>query len=190
MDRICILDRSGSMSSCASDTIGGYNTFVNGQKTLGGTLSLYLFDHEIIESYKDKNIDDVEEMTSNTFVPRGSTSLFDAIGKVLTTHVCSSNTMIIILTDGLENSSKNYSKNAIKDLIKLNTKLGATFMYIGANQDAFQEGSGLGIDRNNIMEFDSSGRPESQSPFEAVTQCIRHRSTGDYSTPLTPSQQI
>ena len=73
--RVFLLDRSGSMDSCRSDTIGGYNSFVNSQKTLGGTMSLYLFDHELATVYENVPIENVEPLTLETFVPRGSTAI-------------------------------------------------------------------------------------------------------------------
>lgn len=181
MERIFLLDRSGSMDSCLNDTIGGFNSFIRDQKSLGGSLSLFLFDHELTTVFENKHIDEVEDLTTNTFVPRGSTSLFDAIGHVLTRKTSSKDTMVIILTDGYENSSKIYTKRAIKDIIEMNTKLGATIMYLGANQNAFEEGYSLGIRNENVLNFDICNTPQA---FESVSKCIRHRSTGDELTPI------
>lgn len=181
MNRIFILDRSGSMESCIDDTIGGFNSFVRDQKSLGGTLSLFLFDHELLKLYDNMDIYSVENLTNNTYVPHGSTALFDAIGSVLTTMELNDKTTVIILTDGCENSSVHYSKKAVKDLVDMNTKNGVTFLYLGANHDAFEEGESLGFKKQNVMNF---SQRETADAFHSASTCIRHRSTGDYNTPL------
>ncbi|NBX48957.1 VWA domain-containing protein, partial [bacterium] len=68
--RIFLLDRSGSMETIVDDTIGGYNSFIKSQKDLGGTMSLYLFDHELTEVYKDTPIADVQPLDHTTYNPR------------------------------------------------------------------------------------------------------------------------
>ena len=80
MNRIFLLDRSGSMESCWDDTIGGYNSFLTSQKPLGGTMSLIFFDHEYEKVYENKPIEEVENLTVDIYKPRGSTALLDAIG--------------------------------------------------------------------------------------------------------------
>ena len=126
MDRIFILDRSGSMEACRDDTIGGFNAFLREQQAEGGTLTLILFDHEYSVSYTNKPISDVEPLTINTFVPRGATALLDAIGKAIK-NTQSNVPTVVILTDGQENSSQEYTKAHIKDLIEQKTKDGWTF---------------------------------------------------------------
>ena len=158
--RCFILDRSGSMSNMIDDTIGGFNSFIESQKQLGGTMSLYLFDNEFDTVYEDTNIENVQVLTKQTFVPRGSTALHDAIGIVinkLSKTVVPENTSIkiIIMTDGFENASKKYTADHIKDLIEIHTKLGWDFMYIGANQDSILEASKLGINAEHTLDFDT-----------------------------------
>ena len=135
---IFLLDRSGSMESCRDDTIGGFNSFVKDQAALGGKLTLVQFDHEIITRYTDVELKDVVPLTTETFQPRGSTALLDAIGSIIKSQK-SENPLVIILTDGQENSSTKFTKAHIQDLIEQKTKDGWTFMYLGANQDAFAE---------------------------------------------------
>lgn len=168
MDRIFILDRSGSMESCRDDTIGGFNSFVNSQKAFGGTMTLIQFDHEYLESYRDKPIDEVVPLTTTTFEPRGSTALLDAIGKTIKNTKTDKPT-VIILTDGQENSSHRYTKSHIKDLIEQKTKDGWTFMYLGANQDAFAEAGSMGIAPAMTMNYDVRKTPEL---FEALSQVV------------------
>ena len=71
------------MESCWDDTIGGFNAFLREQQTMGGTLSLIQFDHEYLVSYPVTPIADVQPLTTETFQPRGSTALLDAIGRTI-----------------------------------------------------------------------------------------------------------
>lgn len=179
MNRIFLLDRSGSMDRFCDDTIGGFNTFVNSQKELGGTMSLVQFDHEYNVSYTDTPIDDVKPLTRETFVPRGSTALLDAIGRVIKDFTDPLPT-VIILTDGHENSSKKYTKSHIKDLIDQKTKDGWTFMYLGANQDAFAEADSIGISSNNTFQYDEARTPEVFNTLHATLS-----SQASVTSPLT-----
>lgn len=166
MERVFILDRSGSMDSCWDDTIGGYNAFISSQKELGGTMTLIQFDHEILESYKDVPIADVIPLTRDTYKPRGSTALLDAIGSVIKD---SPPKTVVILTDGFENASKTYTKAHIKDLITQKIKDGWDFVYLGANQDAFSEASQLGICPAATLNYDANKTPEA---FRNLSQAM------------------
>lgn len=178
MDRVCILDRSGSMHACRDDTIGGYNAFVEAQKDLGGRMTLYLFDDTVSTIYENRPIKEVEPLTVHTFVPRGSTALYDAIGYAITqTH---GKAIFIILTDGHENASTKYSSQAVKDMIHMKEAEGCEFLYLAAHEDAFDDASRIGISRRNAMEFDTHDSP---ATFHAIDQCVRARSTG-VDTPL------
>ena len=154
MERVFLLDRSGSMESCIDDTIEGFNTFVESQKEFGGTMTLCLFDHEFNTVYEKVPIDQVNPLTRDTYVPRGGTALHDAMGQVLKMNL-SDNVMVIILTDGEENSSSKYTAAHVKDLV--DTKPWK-FVYLGANQDAVLTAQGLGIQTS--MGYDTSKTPE------------------------------
>ena len=124
MDRVFLLDVSGSMESCWDDTIGGFNAFVNDQKATGGTLTLIQFDHEYQVTFERTKIEDVQPLTRATYKPRGSTALLDAIGRLIKEWKGSANPSVVILTDGLENASHKFTKAHIKDLIETKTKIG------------------------------------------------------------------
>jgi len=175
MDRIFILDRSGSMEACRDDTIGGFNAFLREQQAEGGTLTLILFDHEYSVSYTNKPISDVEPLTINTFVPRGATALLDAIGKAIK-NTQSNVPTVVILTDGQENSSQEYTKAHIKDLIEQKTKDGWTFVYLGANQDAFAEAGQLGIAPTATANFDTRRTPEA---FRALSAAMSSQASNN-----------
>ena len=176
MDRIFILDRSGSMETCRDDTIGGFNAFVDSQKQFGGTITLIQFDHEYNLVYANKPIADVEPMTRQTFVPRGSTALLDAIGRAI--KECKTQTIptVIILTDGYENASHTYTKAHIKDLITERQKEKWDFVYLGANQDAFAEAGSLGIAPCATLNYDGNKTPE---VFRTLSAAASARAAGE-----------
>lgn len=130
-DITILLDRTGSMASAVTDTIGGFNTFLQGQKAEPGRclLSLVQFDdidpQEII--HDAKAIAEVPELTGETFVPRGRTPLLDALGKAIVRtgqrlaalpETDRPNKVIfVILTDGQENASREYTRPQVFDMI-------------------------------------------------------------------------
>ena len=156
--RVFLLDRSGSMDICRTDTIEGYNTFVDAQKEQGGTMTLILFDHEINVVYENTPIADVKPLDEATFVPRGGTALLDAIGHVLKMDL-PEKTTVVVLTDGDENSSNDYTPAHIKDLIQVREKTdGWSFVYLGANQDTITNATNLGI--RTSVGFDTQRTPD------------------------------
>ena len=168
IDRVFLLDCSGSMESCWDDTIGGFNAFLNEQKATGGTLTLIQFDHEYQLTYERTNIGDVTSLSRETYKPRGSTALLDAIGRLIKDWKGSSNPSVAILTDGQENSSHKFTKAHIKDLIEQKTKDGWTFAYLGANQDAFAEASSIGIAPGCTMNYDATRTPDAMRVLSAA----------------------
>lgn len=168
MDRVFLLDRSGSMESCWDDTIGGFNAFINDQKAAGGTLTLIQFDHEYQVTCERNEIDDVTPLTRDTYKPRGSTALLDAIGRLIKGWKGTSKPSVVILTDGQENASRNFTKAHIKDLIEQKTKEGWTFAYLGANQDAFAEAGSIGIAPGCTMNYDANRTPDAMRVLSAA----------------------
>lgn len=167
---LCILDRSGSMASIKNDTIGGFNSFLKDQKEVEGNakITLIQFDgaYEIV--YQGVDIKEAPELNSNVFVPRGSTALLDAIGKTLTEQKAriqkeawADKVIVVILTDGEENSSTTYNFDTIKTLTQSAQNDEWSFIYLGANQDAFSVASSFGIDTksalNTISAYSATG---------------------------------
>ena len=163
MDRVFLLDRSGSMESCRQDTIDGFNAFIESQRQSGGTMTLCLFDDKFETVYEKTPIEDVPELTEDTFVPRGGTALLDAMGQVLKMDL-SDDAVIIILTDGDENSSRTYTSAHVKDLVNLKPW---KFVYLGANQDAVLAARNMGI--NTSLDYDVNRTPEL---FRALSQTV------------------
>lgn len=161
-----VLDRSGSMESVRTDTIGGFNAFLKTQKEAPGeaTLTLAQFDDQYEIVHNGKNIQDVPNLTAETFVPRGMTALLDAIGRTvnatgarlsaLTEDQRPGKVIFVILTDGQENKSSEFTKEKINEMIKHQKEAYQwDFVFLGANQDAIHAGTSLGINAGNAMTY-------------------------------------
>ena len=161
---VIIIDRSGSMHDLKQDVIGGYNTLIEEQKKIGKTLvTTVFFNHEIKFIHEGADIKDIKPIDGRSYQPSGCTALLDAIGDAigyikakhakLTEEELPENTIVSIMTDGLENASKEYSYSQIKRMIELQKKCGWTFIFQAANIDVEYESSRLGIDRDKTMKF-------------------------------------
>lgn len=158
-----ILDRSGSMASIKEDMEGALNTFIEDQKKVPGRcdVSLVQFDDVVENVFLHKPLYDVQKIV---LTPRNMTALYDAIGKTINTlgeyfkrlpeDQRPEKVLIVTITDGHENHSREFSHSQIKDMITHQTdKYGWQFTFIGANQDAIMTGTGLGVDRTKGLTF-------------------------------------
>ena len=166
---ICILDSSGSMANIMADSIGGFNTFLREQKALPdeATITVALFDDPNHYNLLYDNIDikKAEELSNKVWYPRGMTALYDAIGKTINTDKAKlarlgkeapSKVLVCVVTDGEENSSREYTLDGVKRLIKECEKEDWNFLYLAANQDAFKVGGGFGISVGNTYNYVAS----------------------------------
>lgn len=153
MDIVFLLDRSGSMSGCELDTIGGYNSYIKKEKNKNAKITTVLFDDKYEMITERENIEDIKELTTDKYFVRGSTALLDAIGKTISyfENKKTDKVMFIITTDGYENASIEYNKEKIKKLINKHDNW--EFMYIGADIDSYSEGESIGIKRSNISNY-------------------------------------
>ena len=178
-----ILDRSGSMITCQEDTIKGFNTFLNNQKEVSANgedtclVSLYQFDNEFSCTYEKKNITEAETLDEENFKPRGHTALYDAIGHTLAKLEYDGNkNIVVIITDGEDNSSIEYSAQTIRELVEQHKEKGTEFVFIGANQDVALTARNLNINVGSAIRFDVR-RPEN-SFNNLNTSISRSRRTG------------
>ncbi|WP_298519929.1 vWA domain-containing protein [uncultured Methanobrevibacter sp.] len=157
LDLIFLIDKSGSMYGSEKDTIGGFNSFIQKekQKDLSTNVTTILFDHEYDVLYKRKSIYEVEELTENEYQVRGSTALLDAIGKTITTldKEIDNKVLFVIMTDGMENSSIEFSKSQISNMINSHSW---EFLFIGADIDSYSEGRGIGIRKSRVANYEKS----------------------------------
>jgi uncharacterized protein YegL len=164
---IFLLDRSGSMSGLESDTIGGFNSFIKKQCSLGRIhLTTILFDdkYEILHNGVAAS---TVTLTEKEYYTRGSTALLDAIGKTIIdvgfrlSHLIESEypskVIFVITTDGLENSSKEYTYEKVKQMISRQKEVcNWEFIFMGANIDVAEESHKLGINPTMAFSYRSS----------------------------------
>lgn len=161
-----IVDKSGSMGTLADDAIGGYNAFIEEQRKFPGTAQLIttLFDTHI-NIGELENLEHCRLLNKENYQPNGYTALFDAVGKTVD-HIGSylnkldesdrpSKVIICVITDGDENSSHRFTLDDIKNKITHQENVyNWTFIFSGANIDAFSVGGALGIKAHNTVQYD------------------------------------
>lgn len=159
MDIIFIMDRSGSMTGFSEDTIGGFNSFIEKEKDkdINTYVTTILFDNDYEILYERKEINKVEKLTEKEYWPRGSTALLDAIGKTITSfeRKIDGKALVVIMTDGYENASVEFSKKQIKEMID---KHDWEFIYLGAEIDSYSEASQFGFSKSRIANYDRSAK--------------------------------
>jgi Mg-chelatase subunit ChlD len=161
---VAIIDRSGSMESVKSDAIGGFNNFLEEQKKLPGkaTFTLIQFDHEIELKYNGVDISEVQPYTVDTYIPRGTTALYDAIGRGIgeaSRRGANRKVIVAILTDGHENSSKEVTRQQVSDMISKYETEGWAFIFLAAGFsqfDAEHMAESIGIKSNHAMGMSRS----------------------------------
>lgn len=177
---VFIIDRSGSMAGMESDTVGGFNAMIERQKKLEGKVyvSTVLFDHETTVLHDRIDIHDVKPMTRQDYQVRGCTALMDAIGGAIhhignihryaRTEDVPEHTMFVITTDGMENASRIYSSQKVKEMItKEEQEHGWEFLFVAANIDAVETAEHIGIRPERAANYRQSKRG-TRSVYEAV----------------------
>ena len=203
-DITVILDRSGSMESIASDVIGGFNHFVTHQQVQPGEcrLTLVQFDNQYEVVYAGMPIVKAPPLTADTFQPRGSTALLDAIGRTidatgerlraLPEPDRPDRVLLVVITDGLENASTDYTRSRVFEMISTQRDVYRwSFLFMAANQDAIQEGGHIGIAPQAAMNFDADGasyRVASLTMSHAVSE-FRRTGEAEFSQ-LAPAAKV
>ena len=169
-----LLDRSGSMSSIANDVIGGFNQWIKDQKANGpdAKVTFVQFDsqdpqHVVVAGAP---ISEITDLTPATFIPRGSTPLLDATGRLIgrirteqegrrQTGLPVDDIVFVTITDGEENDSSEYSLRRIKQLVEESEAAGWTFVFLSAGLDAYGESQGMGVKpmRTQAFKADAMG---------------------------------
>ena len=196
---IAILDRSGSMSSCANEAIGGFNNFLNEQKLIPGEarMTLVLFDDQYERLYEGKHLVDAKMLTPDVYYARGMTALLDAIGRTLEEQgkriaidMWAEKVIVCIVTDGLENASKEYTDGRISGMIKHAESKGWSFIYLGANQDAFQVGATIGISPQFTQSYagTAAGTQVAYANLSATASSLRTGSVTAVTSTVTPDK--
>lgn len=185
---VFILDRSGSMSGLEGDTIGGYNSLIEKQKKEEGEvyISTVLFDDRTEVLHDRVGLDEFQPMTDKEYYVRGCTALLDAVGGAIH-HIGNihkyareedrpEKTLFIITTDGQENSSRIYTYEKVKSMVKRQQeKYGWEFLFLGANMDAVKEAGRFGIKANRAVNYecDSSGTAVNYRALSKAVSSVR-----------------
>ncbi len=189
---VMILDRSGSMSGLEADTIGGFNGMIEKQKKEEGEayVSVVLFDDQVEVLYDRVDIRKVEPMNDRQYYVRGCTALLDAVGgaihhignvhKYAREEDVPEKTIFIITTDGMENASRQYTYDRVRQMIEhQKERYHWEFLFLGANIDAVKEAGRFGIHASRAVNFenDSAGTKLNYQVVSDVVRCARMASS-------------
>ena len=192
MELVFILDKSGSMSGLESDTIGGFNSMLEKQKkekNRNTYVTTVLFDNEYKLLYSHTLISEVKPLTEKEYSPGGTTALLDAIGRTisqvkseqarLSSKDKAKKVLFVIITDGMENASKEYNLTTVRRLIEAQNKNEKwEFIFLGANIDAIGTAKNLGIKESRAVQYksDSIG---TKNNYKAVEKAIEGARSGN-----------
>lgn len=161
-----IVDESGSMAKLCAETISGYNKFLAEQKALPGdavfTLCTFNYKHKMIHDFQ--KIASVSDLSEDNYVPNGGTALLDAVGSTINSvgqklsempeDERPSKVLFVIITDGEENTSREFSKLQIKEMIEhQREKYNWEFVFMGANIDSMAAGTSIGVNPQLAMNY-------------------------------------
>lgn len=181
---VFILDRSGSMSGLERDTIGGFNSMIEKQKRQKGEalISTVLFDNVSEVLHGRIRLQDIAPLTEDDYTVRGCTALLDAIGgaihhignvhKYARPEDVPEHTLFVITTDGMENASRRYSSEKVKQMIeRQKSKYGWEFLFLGANIDAVETASHFGIGADRAVNFNNDSEGTALN-YEVLSEAI------------------
>lgn len=195
-----VLDETGSMNSCWESTISAFNDYIGSQKTAPGVcrvtmtmfsdtgrygfvttgLSVEPVKSAVRNLYSNKPIADVELLSTANYRPNGGTNLYDAIGSSIRAVEAQlagqdsvPNVLMVIITDGEENCSKEFTVQGIKDLVKAKEADGWTFVYLGANQDAWKVGQAFGLSKGQTKTYDTNNIQHVMADVSTATMSYR-----------------
>ncbi|MDA7843779.1 VWA domain-containing protein [Pontimonas sp.] len=191
-----IIDRSGSMSSIRDDMVGGLTTLVEAQEKLPGllTISMVSFDNEVELQHQMATPDSVKIQLE----PRGMTALYDAMGFGLNTlqasidalpdHAKPGTVQVVVVTDGAENASSEYTGSTVKQLvIEKTTQHNWDIVFLGANQDAVMKAAELGIEHDRSMTYGANSDGVTHAS-ESLNRYVSDRRSGS-KTQFSPEER-
>lgn len=188
IELVMILDKSGSMHGLEADTIGGFNAMIEKEKKLGidVRVTTVLFNDKMDRLYEHREIRNVRPLTERTYETGGTTALLDAVGDTIL-HMEQSGTadrqgtkvIVVIITDGMENASTEFTKAKVKELISdKQEKAGWDFIYLGANIDAAEEADAIGVRKANAVTYKNTSSGV-RANYDAVGVYVAERASGD-----------
>ena len=192
---VFILDKSGSMAGLESDTIGGFNSMLKKQKEEDGQcrVTTVLFDNRYTLLHDRIDIRAVSPITEKEYFVGGSTALLDAIGRTIgkiadvqrstAEDFRAEKVIFIIITDGAENSSREYSADAVKKLISREKEMnGWEFLFLGANIDAVETAGRFGISADRAADYVPDARGTALNYAVMCEAVSEFRSSGKLSS--------
>lgn len=180
---VFLLDRSGSMRGLEADTIGGFNSLIEKQKKEEGdaVISTVLFDDHQELIHDRVSLHKIPLMTEEQYYVRGCTALLDALGDAIsrigTVHQYAREedrphkTLFIITTDGMENASRRYSYDRVKQLVEQKKEIGWEFLFLGANIDAIEVAGRFGIQEDRAVNFECDSRG-TQLNYDVISRAV------------------
>ena len=188
IELVMILDKSGSMHGLEADTIGGFNAMIEKEKKLGidVRVTTVLFNDKMDRLYEHREIRNVRPLTERTYETGGTTALLDAVGDTIL-HMEQSGAadrqgtkvIVVIITDGMENASTEFTKAKVKELISdKQEKAGWDFIYLGANIDAAEEADAIGVRKANAVTYKNTSSGV-RANYDAVGVYVAERASGD-----------
>lgn len=179
---LVIGDRSGSMADKLTDAVGGYNSFIREQKKLDEDVfvTLVLFDDRYEVLYDKMSCKNIADLQTAQWGAVGSTALLDAMGKGIssftdglsTESIENSNFFVVIITDGEENSSREWNKDRIKRLISDKEMEGWNFIFLAKDMDAIHDAHTYGLSSGSTYTYDSSNASCYTMSFNAASYAI------------------
>jgi len=188
-----VLDRSGSMARIADDVVGGFNTFLDEQRKQEGEgrVTLVQFDgQDPFEVLIDgEGLDTVPDLDPARYIPRGNTPLYDAVGRMIARLDAEileradagkpiEDQVVVIVTDGYENASREFSGKAIFDLIEARRSLAWAFVFLGADEGTFEEGERMGVSQANTAQWAATGEGTAAMFASVSKETASYRSMG------------
>lgn len=187
---VVVLDRSGSMDTISQATVDGINSFIKEQKSTEDEafMTLTQFDNQYEVTYSKKPIKEVDYLINGvTFIPRATTALYDAIGRTINELQTTDDVVFVIVTDGIENASSEFTRERVFEKIEEKKKLGWKFLFLGANQDAMATGNSLGISSNNSISYNTNTQSVNTLFSMVSNKMSSYRSSKSYGNVNTDS---
>lgn len=178
-----LLDASGSMAGKVKDTIGGVNSYISKlreDKKSKYVVNMYLFDTTRFNALaENEELKNVKEVTTKTYETFGATPLYDSVGKMIkmANDYEANKHIVVIMTDGEENSSREMSLRNIKDLIQRKKADDWEFLFLGADFNNYSQGYQWGLSKGDIMSY-GRGIQASASAFDSVARRTLNYSAG------------
>jgi len=174
---VIILDESGSMQSIKNDMQKAINDLITEQKQVNGrpaTLTLVKFNDNVNRVIKNKNLADINTLSSEDYMPNGSTALYDAIGDTVNWFRNEKNVLMIIVTDGQENASRRYTRSDVTRMLEdKKSKNEWSYVYLSCDLNTFAQGNNIGLQRsefatNNVIPQAQYGQYMSNNLNSAI----------------------